>query len=191
VIAIGMWLVARIPKGVGLDRGMLLLEASAESVLGEGAGPKIFRGDERALLRSSGRGRPAEASRRRRGDFNGRGYDGPVLMIRSAQLGLRPRATSCRNRYNSLGDHCDIADVLTSRRDARRTTSSTTGAGAYRHRESPNGISIDGSQVGRRLPRRAGHRGHRRGNLPAATGARVPRRCTRRSRRRCCRCFRR
>jgi 3'-5' exonuclease len=43
--------------------------------------------------------------------FNGRGYDGPVLMTRSAQLGIAPSRNLVPYRYD-LSDHCDLFDVL-------------------------------------------------------------------------------
>ena len=78
--------------------------------------------------------------------FNGRMYDGPILMIRSAQLGIAPTTNLVPNRYQ-IGSHCDLSEILTF-------------MGAWRERysldywcrrfdvESPKG-SIDGSQVGR------------------------------------------
>ena len=78
--------------------------------------------------------------------FDGRGYDGPILTIRSAQLGVKPTRDLVPYRYD-IGEHCDLADVLTFQ-------------GSYNERysldywcrrfdiESPKG-SIDGSQVAR------------------------------------------
>lgn len=43
--------------------------------------------------------------------FNGRGYDGPVLMIRSAQLGIPCSRNLVGYRYD-LSEHCDLFDVL-------------------------------------------------------------------------------
>lgn len=42
--------------------------------------------------------------------FNGRGFDGPILMLRSAVLGLRPSVYLAGRR--SLRPHCDLLDVL-------------------------------------------------------------------------------
>ena len=73
-------------------------------------------------------------------------YDGPILMIRSAQLGVKPSQTLVPNRY-SIGSHTDLTEIFSF-------------FGAWRERysldywcrrfdvESPKG-SIDGSQVGR------------------------------------------
>ncbi|HEX6989785.1 MAG TPA: ribonuclease H-like domain-containing protein [Bacillota bacterium] len=44
--------------------------------------------------------------------FNGRGFDGPFLMLRSAILGIAPSRNLVPYRY-SLKDHCDLAEVLT------------------------------------------------------------------------------
>lgn len=43
--------------------------------------------------------------------FNGRGYDGPALMIRSAQLGVTCTRDLVGYRYD-LSQCCDLADVL-------------------------------------------------------------------------------
>jgi hypothetical protein len=149
VIAIGMWLVGRDAKGEPLDRGMILLEGAKEEEhpWEKVPGSKLYRADEKKLL-----ARFWEMVGRRNGPlprlvtFNGRGYDGPILTIRSAQLGLRPSRELVPYRYD-IGEHCDLADVLQFQ-------------GAYNERysldywcrrfdiESPKG-SIDGSQVGR------------------------------------------
>lgn len=149
VIAIGLWLAGRDAKGAELDRGLLLLEGEPEDERPweKVPGTKIFRGGERALLSKfwetvapEGKSKPQLVS------FNGRGYDGPVLSVRSAQCGLKPSRQLVPNRY-AVGDHCDLSDVLTffgASRDHYKLD--------YWCRrfdiESPKG-SIDGSQVGR------------------------------------------
>ncbi|MBK7875443.1 MAG: ribonuclease H-like domain-containing protein [Planctomycetes bacterium] len=149
VIAIGMWLVGRDAKGEPLDRGMMLLEGAKEDehAWEKVPGSKLFRADEKQLL-----ARFWELVARKPGGlprlvtFNGRGYDGPILTIRSAQLGVKPTRDLVPYRYD-IGEHCDLADVLTFQ-------------GSYNERysldywcrrfdiESPKG-SIDGSQVAR------------------------------------------
>jgi hypothetical protein len=139
VIAIGLW-------NLDKDRGYLLLE-------GEHAEPHewervprsdVFRGEEKQLLERFwevvGRKRPLLVS------FNGRAYDGPILMIRSAQLGVPPAQNLCGNRYR-VDRHLDLDEVFTF-------------YGAWREHykldywcrrfdvESPKG-SIDGSQIAR------------------------------------------
>ncbi|MBK7645092.1 MAG: hypothetical protein IPJ19_18955 [Planctomycetes bacterium] len=91
---------------------------------------KIFRGSEEQLLARfwelvgpSKRGLPRLVT------FNGRGYDGPVLTIRSAQLGLKPSRSLMGNRY-SIAEHCDLSDIFSFRARRASATSSTTGAGA-------------------------------------------------------------
>jgi hypothetical protein len=142
VIAIGLWSVEDA-------RGLLLLEgrAQAEKAWEKVPDSKIQRGGEREILERfwqivapKGKPRPKLVS------FNGRGYDGPVLAIRSAQLGLRPSRQLVPNRYHTH-DHCDLFDAL-----------SFFGATYDRYKldywcrrfdvESPKG-SIDGSQVSR------------------------------------------
>ena len=44
--------------------------------------------------------------------FNGRGFDGPFLMLRSALLGIRPTRNLVPYRYSAT-PHCDLLDQLT------------------------------------------------------------------------------
>src|SRR5690606_37281814 len=44
--------------------------------------------------------------------YNGRSFDGPYLMIRSAMLGVAPTRNLVPYRY-SFKEHCDLAEVLT------------------------------------------------------------------------------
>ncbi|NLM25510.1 MAG: 3'-5' exonuclease [Firmicutes bacterium] len=79
--------------------------------------------------------------------FNGRAFDAPFLMLRSALYGLKPTRNLMGYRYSFL-NHCDLQEVLT-----------FTGALGWQHRYSLDfwcnmfGISspkqdMDGSQVG-------------------------------------------
>jgi hypothetical protein len=139
IIAIGLWLVEE-------ERGLVLLEGKQAETKDWERVPssKIYRGDERALLEKfwelvGGRNL-------RLVSFNGRGYDGPILMIRSAQLGLRPSVNLLGYRYD-VSSHCDLQEVFSFH-------------GAWREQykldywcrrfdvESPKG-SIDGSQIAR------------------------------------------
>lgn len=144
VIAIGMWLVQE-------DRGLILLEGASQPMheWEKVPGSKIFRGDERAILekfwelvaRSKTNGRlPRLVS------FNGRGFDGPVLMVRSAQLGVRPSRHMIGNRYN-FSEHCDLMEVFNFQGAARDNYSLEYWCRRF-DIESPKG-SIDGSQVAR------------------------------------------
>ncbi|MBK7644812.1 MAG: ribonuclease H-like domain-containing protein [Planctomycetes bacterium] len=144
VIAIGMWLV-----GDELDRGMILLEGAhhEEKVWEKVPSSKIFRGSEEQLLARfwelvgpSKRGLPRLVT------FNGRGYDGPMLTIRSAQLGLKPSRSLMGNRY-SIAEHCDLSDIFSFQGATRERYSLDYWCRRF-DVESPKG-SIDGSQVGR------------------------------------------
>lgn len=139
VIAIGLWLVEQ-------ERGMILLEGEAaeEHTWERVPSSKIYRGDENALLQRFWE--IVSPRRSRLVTYNGRGYDGPMLMVRSAQLGIAPSRNLTPYRYD-IGDHCDLQDVL-----------GFQGAASGRYSldywcrrfdiESPKG-SIDGSQVAR------------------------------------------
>ena len=142
IIAIGLWLV-------GDDRGMILLEGEAEEPRAweKVAHSKIFRGDERALLAKFW-----EMTARKGGSmprlvtFNGRVYDGPMLTIRSAQLGVKPTRNLLPNRY-SVAEHCDLSEVLTFMGATRERYSLDYWCRRF-DVESPKG-GIDGSQVAR------------------------------------------
>ncbi len=139
VIAIGLW-------NVEASRGLLLLEGEStpQREWEKVQHSDIQRGDEQEILERFweivGNKRPRLVS------YNGRGYDGPILMIRSAQLGVKPTSNLLPYRYD-IAQHCDLFDVFSFQ-------------GAYRERlnldywcrrfdvESPKG-SIDGSQVAR------------------------------------------
>jgi len=138
IITIGMWNVEQ-------DRGLVLLEGeSADQCPWEAvANTDIFRGSEKQLLERFWE--IVERKRPRLVSYNGRGYDGPILNIRSAQLGVVPSVNLVGNRYR-LGSHVDLLEIFTF-------------IGAYRDRysldywchrfdvDSPKD-GIDGSQVG-------------------------------------------
>ena len=141
VIAIGMWLVQE-------ERGMLLLEGEhePEQTWEKVSHSKIERGSEEQILRRfwelvdlSGKGK-----RTRLVTLNGRGYDGPVLMTRSAQLGIAPSRNLVPYRYD-ISDHCDLFDVLGYQGASRDRFSLDYWCRRF-DVESPKG-SIDGSQV--------------------------------------------
>ena len=139
VIAIGMW-------NLEMERGLILLEGDHEEQHEWERVPHsdVLRGDEKELLERFWQ--IVERKRPRLVSFNGRGYDGPILMIRSAQNGIAPSKNLVPNRYR-VGEHTDLMDIFSF-------------IGAWRERysldywcrrfdvESPKG-SIDGSQVGR------------------------------------------
>lgn len=69
-----------------------------------------FDGDERELLTEFWRmigGHNAA----RIVTYNGRGFDGPYLMLRSAMLGVAPSRNLVGYRY-AVSPHCDLAEVL-------------------------------------------------------------------------------
>src|SRR5262249_39270760 len=108
IIAIGMWLVAE-------DRGLILLEGKSEETRDWKKVPnaKNFRGDEAEIPAEFWKlvARTPKAGMPRLVSFNGRGYDGPMLSIRSAQLGVKPSRNLLGNRY-SIAEHCDLMEVF-------------------------------------------------------------------------------
>lgn len=148
VIAIGLWHVES-------DRGLLLLEGPSESSKQEWEkvrGADIWRGNEQELLErfwNIAGGRKPDGSRGslpRLVSYNGRGYDGPVLTVRSAQLGLPPSRNLVPYRYD-LSEHTDLQDVLIFQGATRDRYSLDFWCRRF-DVSSPKG-SIDGSQVGR------------------------------------------
>lgn len=146
VVAIGLWSVEE-------DRGLLLLEgereAQAERPWEKVPSSKIFHGSERELLEMFWRkvGRISERARLPKlVSYNGRGYDAPVLLVRSAQHGLTPSRNLLPNRYKT-GEHCDLFDLLSFFGASRERFSLDYWCRRF-DVESPKG-SIDGSQVAR------------------------------------------
>jgi DNA polymerase elongation subunit (family B) len=137
VIAIGMWDLER-------DRGIMLLEGkpTAEHDWEKVAHSKIFRGGESDILARFWE--IIAKSRPRLVSYNGRGYDGPMLMIRSAQLGVRPSLQLVPYRYD-ISTHCDLYDVLGFQGGTRDSYSLDYWCRRF-DIGSPKG-SIDGSQV--------------------------------------------
>jgi hypothetical protein len=142
VIAIGLW-------NVHEDRGLALLEGEPHEMRDwdKVPGSKIVRGDEKALLEKFWETVGARHGRvPRLVSFNGRGYDGPVLSIRSAQHGVRPSRQLVGSRY-TIADHCDLQEVFTFQGATRDLYNLEYWCRRF-DVESPKG-SIDGSQVGR------------------------------------------
>jgi len=107
IVSIGMW---RPQEGKG---GVLLEDSNGESGSVEWAEfaeeTMIYRGSESEILTefwryiSRGVGRLVT--------FNGRSFDGPFLMLRSAILGVEPTRSFSPYRY-SFTRHCDLAEVV-------------------------------------------------------------------------------
>ena len=107
IIAIGMWRPEE-------EKGGLMLESTEENGDTDGwesmsEDRMIYRGNEAGMLTefwsyiSRGVGRLIT--------FNGRSFDGPFLMLRSAILGVEPSRSFSPYRY-SFNRHCDLAEVV-------------------------------------------------------------------------------
>lgn len=119
IIAIGLWRPEE-------DRGGVLVEARPPATPagreGDGDPPsspgwgdfedgaKIYRGSEREILQEFWRYVAQYAGTII--TFNGRTFDGPFLMLRSAILGIAPSRNLVPFRY-SFQQHCDLLEVLT------------------------------------------------------------------------------
>src|SRR5690606_36492537 len=117
IVAIGLWrpeedrggvLVASRPAeppGLGEEAG-----TSAPGWVEFEDGAKIYRGSEKEILQefwcyvAQFAGTVIT--------FNGRSFDGPFLMLRSAILGIAPSRNLVPFRY-SFQQHCDLLEVLT------------------------------------------------------------------------------
>jgi len=142
VIAIGLW-------HVETDQGLILLEGEEQEKEPWACvpGSEIIRAPEKGLLERFWEiaSKPGRGGRPRIVTYNGRGYDGPVLMVRSSQLGVAPSRNLVPYRYD-LSEHCDLLDVFTFQGATRDRFSLDYWCRRYGI-ESPKG-SIDGSQVG-------------------------------------------
>lgn len=139
VVAIGIWRLAS-------DGGGVLVHGSGgEWVEFEPVpGSKVYRGNERELLEEFWR----IVDPQKCGTvvtYNGRGYDGPILMTRSAMLGIAPSRNLTPNRFK-VSDHCDLFEVLHNFGAIRDRFSLDYWCRRYQV-ESPKG-KMDGSMVG-------------------------------------------
>ncbi|MEF8799207.1 MAG: ribonuclease H-like domain-containing protein [Candidatus Bipolaricaulota bacterium] len=107
IVAIGMWR----PKE---DKGGVLLEAKNNDETSDqwenmDNGDMIYRGSESQMLEEFWRYISQGVSRLI--TFNGRSFDGPFLMLRSAILRISPTRSFSPYRY-SFRRHCDLAEVV-------------------------------------------------------------------------------
>ena len=83
--------------------------------------------------------------------FNGRGFDGPFLMIRSAFHGIRPTKNLSESRYlyqQKTCSHIDLADQLTFQGNMRKKGSLHLWSNLFGI-ESPKSNGVTGDDVGR------------------------------------------
>ncbi len=139
VVAIGMW-------NLDKDQGAVLVHGSGGKWedFDDIPGSKVFRGNERELLTEFWK---LAADWGMVVTYNGRAYDGPVLMTRSAMLDVAPSRQLCGYRYR-IEDHCDLLDVLNFQGAARQSYSLDYWCRRFGV-ESPKGV-MDGSMVGQK-----------------------------------------
>lgn len=108
VVAVGFW------SDGGESSAYVLvpsLESETQTAADRGVAITRFR-DEAALLDAFwARAAEAVAAGTRLVSFNGRGFDGPMLSLRSAKLGVTP-TVHLSGRRTDLSPHCDLDDVL-------------------------------------------------------------------------------
>lgn len=136
VVAIGMW-------NLDKDQGAVLVHGSGckWEDFGDVPGTKVFRGNERELLTEFWRLAQEWGTVV---TYNGRGYDGPVLLTRSAMLDVKPSRQLAGYRY-SVKEHCDLMEVLNFMGAARESYSLDYWCRRFGV-ESPKG-KMDGSMV--------------------------------------------
>ncbi|MFT7669573.1 MAG: hypothetical protein ACI8X5_002278 [Planctomycetota bacterium] len=143
VIAIGM-------RSSGEKQGTILLEGPEEVELqawDKVPGASVYRGSEAQLLAkfwqrvaaTDGNQAPQLVT------YNGRGYDGPVITVRSAQLGIAPSRNLVPDRH-ATDDHCDLMDAFSFFGATRDRY--TLDYWCHRFGVASPKSSIDGSQVG-------------------------------------------
>ena len=104
VIVIGMY-------NITAGKGGLFVEGKSRGWIDDGPGDfKRFDGDEKELLTEFWRMLGSNSGRVV--TYNGRQFDGPYLMLRSAILGVAPTVNLAGYRF-SMNPHCDLAEVLT------------------------------------------------------------------------------
>ena len=144
VVSIAMW-------NLDKDSGAVLVHGSGNKWddFDPIPGTKVWRGNEREMLTEFWRlakdwGTVVT--------YNGRSYDGPVLMTRSAMLDVVPSRQLCGYRY-SIRDHCDLMEVMNFQGAARESYSLDYWCRRFGV-ESPKG-KMDGSMVAQKA--RNGH----------------------------------
>jgi hypothetical protein len=152
---LGFWPVTGEIVAIGIlnpdtDKGVIYLQNKKEKLPDEvQSGIKLETGDEAAILRKFW-----DAAEKYNCfiTFNGRGFDAPYLMIRSAINGIRPTKNLMTNRYISGQNwgavHIDLADQLTFYGAARRNFSLHFWARAFGIK-SPKESGITGDDVKR------------------------------------------
>jgi len=144
VIAIGLW---NLQSG----NGALLLEGASTGGLvpyERIPGCKVQKGNEAELLRAFwGFVARGPGARVRLISFNGRGYDLPVLAIRSAMLGVKPVRGLLDAKPWDRESHVDLMDVFSFSGNVRERFKLDYWCRRFGV-ESPK-TKLDGSQVGR------------------------------------------
>jgi len=138
VVAVGM-------RGLQKNGSLILLDSSGEQDVAV-PGALIERHDEPTMMARFWEllERPGT---RRTITFNGRGFDGPNLMVRSAIYGVSAGRNLCGYRYD-IGDHCDLSDCLSFLGATRGNYTLDYWCRAFGI-PSPKESGIDGSDVGR------------------------------------------
>ncbi|TAH38127.1 MAG: 3'-5' exonuclease [Planctomycetota bacterium] len=136
VVAIGMW-------NLDKDTGAVLVHGSGckWQDFDPVPGSKVWRGNEREILQQFWK-QAAEWGTLI--TYNGRGYDAPVLLTRSAMLDVPPTRSLMGPRY-SVREHCDLMEVLNFFGATRETYSFDYWCRRF-GLESPKG-KMDGSMV--------------------------------------------
>lgn len=136
VVAIGMWNLDR-------DSGAVLVQGNGSkwSDFEAMPGNKVWRGNERELLQEFWR---LASDWGTVITYNGRSYDGPVLLTRSAMLDVVPTRQLAGYRF-SVREHCDLLEVLNFFGAARESYSLDYWCRRFGV-ESPKG-KMDGTQV--------------------------------------------
>jgi len=107
IIAVGLWRPEE-------EKGGVLLEKTEDCETTDKweeseDGSMIYRGSESRMLAEFWRYISRGVSRLI--TYNGRSFDGPFLMLRSAILGIEPSRSFSPYRY-SFNRHCDLAEVV-------------------------------------------------------------------------------
>lgn len=151
VVAIGLWetgderqVAPAQGEALALDPGQAEDERRAQLPCGGEA--RFFR-EEAALLRAFWeRAGHVAGGGGRLVSFHGRGFDGPMLLVRSAVLGVVP-SVNLAGRSRSLRPHCDLGEALSFFGATRQSLSLDYWCGVFGV-PSPKANGLTGREVG-------------------------------------------
>lgn len=144
VIAIGLSEGDGPGEALGLDPTQA--EAERTAPLAHGGQGRFFRQEADLLRAFWARAGEVVAGGGRLVSFHGRSFDGPILLVRSAVLGIAP-TVNLVPRHRTLRPHCDLGEVLSFFGASRMSLSLDYWCGVF-GLPSPKANGMTGADVG-------------------------------------------